>query len=231
MKIMDELQTIQWLIDNRGSISRYGDGELKICTGRAAKSQPGGLEIQIRLCDILKKPLPGHLVGIPRNLDRNDWPTKEKGIFWAKYATERYLDLYDPKIQYGSAFITRPDTNSALNTVEYYELIKALWKDRSVLVCHGEGRGFLKRPCLLDTARDHKVVIAPAYDAFADYQSLLSNLLSASNENTVVLLSLGPTATVLAYDLHKAGRQALDLGHLGMFYAHVHPKSTGPNHG
>ncbi|MBU4465609.1 MAG: DUF1792 domain-containing protein, partial [Actinobacteria bacterium] len=29
---------------------------------------------------------------------------------------------------------------------------------------------------------------------------------------------LGPTATVLAYDLHRAGYRALDLGHIAKSY-------------
>ena len=70
MPVMTEWQTIEWLIENRGSISRYGDGELKLCTGRAAKSQPASPVIRERLCQILKQPIGNHLVGIPRVTDR-----------------------------------------------------------------------------------------------------------------------------------------------------------------
>jgi len=41
-----------------------------------------------------------------------------------------------------------------------------------------------------------------------------------------VYLALGPTASVLALDLHKAGIQALDLGHLSMFYINTRKKNT-----
>lgn len=227
LSIMDEFQTIQSLILMRGSISRYGDGELKLCTGRRAKSQPGGTEIRKRLCEILRKPVRGHLVGIPRIAGRHDWPTKEKGIFWNKYVGSPYKELYDPRIMYASAFITRPDTNIALDTPEYFDLVKQLWRDRPVLLCQGVGMGFLKaKPCLFDTAQNYTIYYGPPYDAYASYQTILNDLLEKSTEpDIVVVLSLGPTATVLAYDLCRHGRQALDLGHLGMFYAHVHPKS------
>ena len=33
-----------------------------------------------------------------------------------------------------------------------------------------------------------------------------------------MIVVLGPTATILAYDLAKAGYQALDIGHLGKAY-------------
>lgn len=38
------------------------------------------------------------------------------------------------------------------------------------------------------------------------------------SENTLVLISLGPTATVLAYDLAMEGIQALDIGQLDNEY-------------
>ena len=34
----------------------------------------------------------------------------------------------------------------------------------------------------------------------------------------MILIALGPTATVLAYDLAKAGYWALDIGHLDLEY-------------
>ena len=37
-------------------------------------------------------------------------------------------------------------------------------------------------------------------------------------ENKLILIALGPTATVLAYDLAKAGYWALDIGHLDLEY-------------
>lgn len=36
--------------------------------------------------------------------------------------------------------------------------------------------------------------------------------------NTLVLAALGPTATVLAYDLCNKGYQAIDIGHLDVEY-------------
>ena len=36
--------------------------------------------------------------------------------------------------------------------------------------------------------------------------------------NNLILISLGPTATVLAYDLTKLGYQAVDIGHADIMY-------------
>ena len=227
MRIMDEYQTIKYLLDERASIARYGDGEIKLCLGRSAKSQKADLNMQKRLKDILKSNGSVNcLVGIPRIYSGHDSGrmTEKKWSFWKRYKSKSVLDLYDQNKVYGSAFITRPDTNDAIDCKEYYDKLKLIWKDREVLIMHGEGTGFLKRRSLVETASVVAEFTGPIRDAYAYHDKLVKTLLFCSDKDTVILLSLGPEATVLAYDLARAGRQALDLGHLGMFYAHVHPK-------
>ena len=38
------------------------------------------------------------------------------------------------------------------------------------------------------------------------------------NQNTLILISLGPTATVLTYDLIEYGHQIIDFGHFDIQY-------------
>ena len=38
------------------------------------------------------------------------------------------------------------------------------------------------------------------------------------NKDALYLIALGPTATILAYDLFKNGRQAIDVGHVDIEY-------------
>ena len=37
-------------------------------------------------------------------------------------------------------------------------------------------------------------------------------------KSKLILIALGPTATVLAYDLHKLGYQVVDIGHIDIEY-------------
>jgi hypothetical protein len=46
----------------------------------------------------------------------------------------------------------------------------------------------------------------------------LDSVKQYADENTLVLCSLGPTATVLAYDLAMAGIQTIDIGQLDNEY-------------
>ena len=48
----------------------------------------------------------------------------------------------------------------------------------------------------------------------------MSACLKAGEHGDVFILALGPTATVLAFDLAKHGYRALDLGHFDLQYEH-----------
>lgn len=58
-------------------------------------------------------------------------------------------------------------------------------------------------------------VIGPVTHAWAEYPRLRSEVQQIKAD--VVLLCLGPTATVLAADLSRLGHHAVDLGHVGQF--------------
>ena len=55
-------------------------------------------------------------------------------------------------------------------------------------------------------------------NAWSRYDEILSRVLTVSSEYDVILIALGPTATVLAYDLGKSGLWAIDIGHLDVEY-------------
>lgn len=59
----------------------------------------------------------------------------------------------------------------------------------------------------------------PCGNSWGSYPEILSNVkkVVAENRDALYILALGPTATVLAYDL-CVGVQALDLGHLDVQY-------------
>ena len=57
------------------------------------------------------------------------------------------------------------------------------------------------------------------------YDEILSTLKQESKDS-LIILALGPTATILAYDLAKEGYQALDLGHIDIEYEWFKMKSA-----
>jgi glycosyltransferase family protein len=227
--VMNEWETIDYLVKHRCGISRYGDGELKLCLGQSTKTQVYTPQIAARMREILKSKRKECLVAIPRF--NRVFPTEKKKLHWAQYNTQRYNDLYRPGKTYGSAYITRLDEIPDIDCPEYWERVKQIWRGRSVVVLQGERKPFLKRPDIIDGAASVKVLYGPVTSAFLEYAKLLFMMTEETTVDDVVIIALGATATVMAYDLSLIGRQALDLGHMGMFYARAHSKQTGEKDG
>ena len=225
MHILSEHDTIKYLLQHKCSIARYGDGEIKLCFGRNAMSQVACSEIGKDLRRILKSKDDRCLVGIPRILERRKWSTADKKKFWMKYTSPKVMSLYNPTKLYGSAFITRPDASPEIDNKEYFDLVKQLWIGKRVILIQGEYQRFNKSKTLLGCANQVHVVCEPKRDAYFHLKDIIPYIKDNTDENTVVIVSLGPAATVLCFELAKLNIQALDLGHMGQFYSNCHPKS------
>ena len=70
---------------------------------------------------------------------------------------------------------------------------------------------------LLDNAKSIKRILGPSRQAFSKYDEILDEA-KKLDKDVLILLALGPAATCLAYDLHKLGYQAVDIGHVDVEY-------------
>lgn len=226
--VINEHETIKRIISGC-SIARFGDGEFKLCMGKNQISQPCSPRIQKKLIKVLRSDIEHLLIGVPRiytDEDFEELPFKKKK-YWKKYRNKKknaWVDLPLPDKQYYSAFISRPDSAPCIDNEDYYDLVKKIWHERDILIVEGKSR-FGKNEKLINNARSIDRFKAPVYDAFKGYDGLLKAIIRRANK--VILLSLGPTATCLAYDLHLKGFQAIDVGHMSMFFAQTHPKAEG----
>lgn len=203
--VLSEVETMRLVLHGR-SLSRFGDGELKMASHVAGiKSQQSDPALSARLSAILKQS--GKcLVGIP-NI-RSDTP---KAAHWGKYL--RYAWLLDDSIRYASSFVTRPDSAPWINTPEYWAAMASLWIGQDITIVRGSGKSLTMDD--VDGARSVTEIVGPRQHAWADYDSILERI--TSTQPSRVLIGLGPTATVLAVDLCARGIHAIDLGHAAMF--------------
>ena len=95
--------------------------------------------------------------------------------------------------------------------------LKRIWDKRDCIFVEGQFTGLGAGNDLFDNAASVKRILGPAENAFTRYHEILDFCL-AQNKDDLFLLALGPTATVLAYDLCKAGYQAVDIGHIDLEY-------------
>lgn len=204
--ILGEVLTVKLLLGGY-SISRFGDGELNLCLGGLCITQPHSDRLATKLKKILKSPLDKCLVGLPRQ------GVGPKANFWNKYNRKDIINLFKEDYHYASSFITRPDSAPWIDEASYWNMIRSLWRDRDIVLVRGSEKSLTKE--ILTDARSVNEIVVQKKNAFIDYDSLLNRLWHLSPK--LVLLCLGPTATVMAHDLCKLGIQGLDLGHLGMF--------------
>lgn len=204
--VLSERYTLEAALDGY-SLARYGDGELKIARGADAKSQRHDPELANRLRAILVSP-PGRCVVAIPNV-QSATPKKE---FWRQYEGEKYARMYDRKRTYGSSFITRPDSAPWIDAPLYWSRVVDLWRARDVVLVRGSSKS-LTSADLVDAKSVDEIIVSRQH-AWVDYPALMQRL---QDERRRVLLCLGATATVLAYDLAQLGAHALDVGHIGMF--------------
>lgn len=206
------------------SMSRYGDGELNMILGRHYSTFQKPDEVLIlRLKEILKSDLSGHIVCLPdiygdfcgKNEQHKDWFRRHL----SGDGRENDYRIFDFNKTYYNAFITRPykdyvDKNGA---GERFRALRSLWDDRDITIIEGQKTRFGVGNDLISNARSCERILGPAVNAFDKYDELLKAAKQIEKDR-LILIALGHTATVLAYDLAKEGYQALDIGHLDIEY-------------
>lgn len=214
-RVMGERTTLEAAINGR-SIARFGDGELRIACGGRAISQMPDKTLAKAFRQILKSPPKGCLICAP-NLESE---TPEMW-FWHKYLQPGYKALFNIGYEYGSTWITRPDCAPWINTDEYWDRLKALWRGRVVILVRGDDKSLTKE--LMPEALNIALVNGPRQHAFSDIDRIEKEVLQHvrfwrdSRVEPIVLMCLGATATLLAVRLGNKGVHAVDLGHVGMF--------------
>lgn len=120
---------------------------------------------------------------------------------------------------YGDALFTRfyMIRKNKAHTAETVDLLKQLWTGEDLLIVEGKYSRLGVGNDLFDNAKSVKRILCPSKDAFTSYDAILQQTVSAT-DGRLVVLALGMTATVLAYDLANRGIRALDLGHIDVEY-------------
>lgn len=226
-QIMSVEETLNEIIKNKKSVCRYGDGEFALLTGvnfnpkTYFNMQPNQLLIK-RLQEILVSNDERIIVCIADifgNLDK--YPDKIRKIARQHITSFReplknYID-YDK--QYGNPLITRFHSCYAKFSLseKYFNIWKEIWKDKDICIIEGEGTQLGVGNDLFKNVKNIERIICPAENSFAKYEEILEEAKKQSKDK-LILIALGMTATVLAYDLAKIGYWAIDIGHIDIEY-------------
>lgn len=222
IKIMSVEETIQKIKKERKSIARFGDGELDVINGGDIGFQNKNEALGKRLLEILQEKQDDCIIGLPDALNTLDNLTEESETFWIKNMYDNrktWLKYLDTDRTYGDSHLTRLYIRykDRSNAGKYFAMLKSLWKNKDVIICEGELTRVGIGNDLLDDCKSIQRIIGPSENAFDKHDELLQ-VLKQQPKSSLIILALGPTATVLAYELAKEGYQALDIGHLDIEY-------------
>lgn len=218
--------TMHKIIQDRVSVSRYGDGEFQIIIGSAKDVyQDDDEELAKRLKEILKSNLDGHIVALADDYGCMEGIREENKNAIRRYMKPekrrehyRYIDMDK---SYYNAYISRPyiiyPHDRREEAYARFKAWKSIWDRRKLLLVEGCYTRMGIGNDLFSNADSIERVIAPAKNAFSVYQKILNAVLEIGKDR-LILISLGPAATVLAYDLAKEGCWAIDVGHLDLEY-------------
>ncbi len=220
-------ETIDKIINDRVSISRYGDGEFQIILGKAKdKYQKNDEKLAERLKEILFSDLKGHIVAIADDYGSLDiYGVKTRTDIRKYMTTEKRRNQYkyiDFNKYYYNAYITRPyiyySSEKREEAKVRFDRIRQIWHRKDVVIVEGEKTRMGVGNDLLSNTNSLVRILAPSEDAFDKYDEILKFIISNIDTHKQILIALGPTATVLAYDLAKLGYWALDIGHIDIEY-------------
>ena len=220
--IRDTFETLEKIQTEHCSVSRYGDGELNLFREEGNGFCHYNRELVERLREVLEVEIPNHVVCLPRQFISFENEKLRAQLFWMKFyvkvvdVLKRYLR---PERIYYDASFTRFYINyvGKRDCERVIREIRRIWEGRDVLVVEGEYSRLGVGNDLFGNVRSLRRVLAPAVDAFERYGEILVAA-KRHGEGRLVLLALGQTATVLAYDLAKAGFWAIDIGHVDVEY-------------
>ena len=226
-RIMTLEETLKDILDNHLSISRFGDGELKWMMGIKQQSFQND---DAKLRELLAKTFALRdkrlLLCIPDTFGDLSQYNAFAINYWSRELCKRRCDIQKMFLAddylYGNAFISRfyMDYLNKKNRCSIVEQWKKIFSHHNIYTIEGEFSRLGVGNDLFSTASSVHRILAPAKNAFSSYQKILSFVKEnvPLERSSLILLALGPTATIMVPFLVDAGYQALDIGHIDVEY-------------
>lgn len=222
-KVISIEESLNELINSNKSLVRFGDGEFSLCFNNDLSFQKANTGLNTRLREILKSENKNCMIAI---VDANvEMKTDYSINFWSSNSYPISTLLKNKDNYYYEANIFRH-----LNLNQYQKL-KQLWKNKAVIFVVGKKSRFVFDKSLFEGVTKHSFIYGKAQNAWDEYNHILGEVCKQSENlknDIIVLIALGPTASVLCYDLSLKGIRAIDIGHISNQYLRLLNKGQKP---
>ena len=229
--IVSTENTLNEIIKNKKSISRFRDRKIGIINGGRISFQRFDSNLSKRLYEVLNSNEKNLLIGLffpyqKKKINTFTYRSFKLWNNWINVSKFKMLNILRNK-KYYSTDISRfySHLKDKSKAIKYIPKLKKIWEGRDVLMIEGEKTRFGIGNDLLNNAKSIKRIICPTRNSYSLYDKILKSALKI-DKNTLILISLGPTATILAHDLTKYGYQAVDIGHADIQYEYYLRNAT-----
>lgn len=221
--ISDE-ETVRLIVEERKSLCRFGDGEIRWMLGYRLDSFQ---EYSDRLSEGLERAFLSNntdlLVGIPLGIVDSRKCNFGSKLHWRAIRlnfAEAFEKLGMENRRYANASITRPyiDYNDRKYSEQCFKNLKKIWDKKDVVFVEGRKTKLGMGNDLFSNAKSISRILCPTVNAFEKIDDIKSSIRKNCSENNIILLALGPTATVLAAEMCDEGFQMIDIGHVDVEY-------------
>lgn len=224
LNILNDEDTIKEIINKKKSIARFGDGEFKWILGLKQNSfQRYSKKLAERLVNVLENTDDEKvLICIPEGLKKIDEYTENSQLFWMNFVRwhgKSIIQYLNTNYIYGNTNFTRwyIEYKDKSKMKEKIKNLKKIWDKREIVLIEGIDTKLGVGNDLFNNSKKIERILAPSTNAFDKYEEILEEAKKIEKDK-LIIIALGPTATILAYDLAQIGYQALDMGHIDIEY-------------
>ena len=217
-------ETVDKIVFERKSLSRFGDGELIWMTGGKLDSfQEYSPELSKDLIKAFCSKNPNLLIGIPYGIQNSKKCNLYAKMHWRIIKCDFYKRLerfLDYKTIYSNASITRPyiDYRDRKFSKNSFDNLRRIWDRKDIVIIEGKYSKLGLGNDLFDNANSIKRIICPAQNAYEKKDEIKQAVIKNVDKNSLIIAALGPTATILASELCDEGFQVVDTGHVDIEY-------------
>ena len=225
-QILDVSSAIKEVLDTGKSFCRLSDGECQLMMGRSIGFQEYNAELARKLLQILSDEPTNCLVGINRyywyfkdDAERNKSDHQRR---WMALSVPQYRDFFAAncnrnKIYIDSCIGAYMSQKSDQACMERFNELQSLFVGKNVVIVAGETVFKNLKYDFFSVTAQRELIHAPRVNAYSVFDKIMDKLLTYPKD-TIFALILGPTATVLAYELSAHGYTAYDVGHVAKDY-------------
>jgi glycosyltransferase family protein len=221
-KVLTLLETLQLVKDKRLSFIRFGDGEIASISKHDLLFQKKDIDLANSLQKILHSNHEKLLICVPPIWEKLNLFTSDAFRFQLHHLL-KYRNLWKKVLSkeriYGNAFITRPYLiyKNKTESGKIFAALFSLWEKEHVVLIEGEKTRMGVGNDMFSNTLSVERILCPAENAYSKYEEI-KKIAVTKPKDRIIILSLGPTAKVLAYELFLLGYRVFDAGHTDMEY-------------